>query len=142
MANKLYEENDIQAIANAIRTKAGTQETMTVSQMATNIANIPSGGNTPRVQFEHSTYDFDIEESTLTIYATITPTPTTEPDNVWFGTTDWAIGINNVTYDAQQGKFEIVIDNVAGAVGDDTRLVAYIPNMIGDVCRITFTGEE
>lgn len=44
MANKLYEETDIQNIANAIRGKNGTQDTYKVSQMANAITNIPSGG--------------------------------------------------------------------------------------------------
>lgn len=44
MANKLYEENDIQAIANAIRGKNGSSDTYTVAQMSTAITNIPSGG--------------------------------------------------------------------------------------------------
>lgn len=45
MANKLYEENDIQAIANAIRGKNGSTDTYMVSEMATAINDIPSGGN-------------------------------------------------------------------------------------------------
>lgn len=45
MANKLYEENDIQSIANAIRGKNGTQNTYKVSQMANAITNLPSGAN-------------------------------------------------------------------------------------------------
>ena len=44
MANKLYEETDIAAIATAIRGKNGSSDTYTVSQMATAITNIPSGG--------------------------------------------------------------------------------------------------
>lgn len=44
MANKLYDETDIQNIANAIRNKNGSQATYTVSQMASAIENIPSGG--------------------------------------------------------------------------------------------------
>lgn len=44
MANKLYEENDIQAIANAIRGKNGSTDTYKVSEMATAIEGIPSGG--------------------------------------------------------------------------------------------------
>lgn len=43
--NKLYEENDIQAIANAIRGKNGSTDTYKVSEMATAIEGIPSGGN-------------------------------------------------------------------------------------------------
>lgn len=45
MANKLYEESDIQAIATAIRGKNGSSDTYKVSQMATAIANIPTGGS-------------------------------------------------------------------------------------------------
>lgn len=41
MANKLYEESNIQAIANAIRAKNGSSDTYTVSQMASAISNIP-----------------------------------------------------------------------------------------------------
>ena len=46
MANKLYEENDISAIATAIRTKEGAQAggTMTVAQMPTRIANLTEVG--------------------------------------------------------------------------------------------------
>lgn len=43
MANKLYEETDIQAIADAIRAK-GHSGTMLVSEMADAIAAIPTGG--------------------------------------------------------------------------------------------------
>lgn len=50
MANKLYEENDISAIATAIRAKEGAQAggTMTVAQMPARIANLPSGAGVPR----------------------------------------------------------------------------------------------
>lgn len=47
MANKLYEESEIQNIANAIRSKNGLSETYTVSQMASAILNIPASGITP-----------------------------------------------------------------------------------------------
>lgn len=40
MSNKLYEENDIQNIANAIRNKNGTEDTYKVSQMSTAINSI------------------------------------------------------------------------------------------------------
>ena len=43
MANKLYEETDIQNIANAIREKAGTADTFKVSEMADAVANIQTG---------------------------------------------------------------------------------------------------
>lgn len=38
--NKLYEETDIQNIANAIRKKAGTTDTFKVSEMANAVSNI------------------------------------------------------------------------------------------------------
>lgn len=40
MANKLYEETYIQAIADSIRGKTGKTDTMTVSQMASEIDGI------------------------------------------------------------------------------------------------------
>lgn len=45
MANKLYEESSISAIANAIRAKNGSSNTYTVAQMANAITDIPSGGS-------------------------------------------------------------------------------------------------
>ncbi len=44
MANKLYEENDIAAIATAIRSKNGKSDTYKVSQMAAAIDDISGGG--------------------------------------------------------------------------------------------------
>lgn len=44
MSKKLYEENNIQAIADAIREKNGSTDTYKVSEMAEAIENIPSGG--------------------------------------------------------------------------------------------------
>jgi hypothetical protein len=44
MGNKLYEESDIQSIANAIRSKNGSADRYTVSQMAAAILNIPQSG--------------------------------------------------------------------------------------------------
>ena len=42
MANKLYDEAHIQAIAEAIREKKGTTESYNVSEMADAIRSIPS----------------------------------------------------------------------------------------------------
>lgn len=47
MAMKLYSDSDIQDIADAIRSKNGSSDTYKVSQMATAISNIPSGGSMP-----------------------------------------------------------------------------------------------
>lgn len=43
MGNKLYEENSISAIANAIRNKLNTEATYKVNEMATAINSIPTG---------------------------------------------------------------------------------------------------
>ena len=71
--NKLYEETDIQNIANAIREKAGTTDTFKVSEMANAVSNIKTNnGNTLisskcfDVQFE-SEVDY-IDVSKLTWY--------------------------------------------------------------------------
>lgn len=44
MANKLYEESSIQAIADSIRAKNGSADTYTVAEMAAAIDDIPTGG--------------------------------------------------------------------------------------------------
>lgn len=44
MANKLYEETAIQAIADSIRAKNGSADTYTVAEMAAAIDDIPTGG--------------------------------------------------------------------------------------------------
>ena len=41
---KLYEESSVQAIADAIRAKAGTADTYKIAEMPEAIANLPSGG--------------------------------------------------------------------------------------------------
>ena len=43
MANKLYEENSVQAIANAIRTKNGLSTTYKIAEMADAILALPTG---------------------------------------------------------------------------------------------------
>ena len=61
MSQHLFNDTDITAIANAIRTKKGTQNTMTITQMPSEIASIPSGGGTDymaqRVQGTLSSYE-------------------------------------------------------------------------------------
>lgn len=44
MPDRVVSSSKLTAIANAIRTKAGTQNSMTLDEMPTAIANIPSGG--------------------------------------------------------------------------------------------------
>ena len=45
MANKLYNDTSVKAIADAIRAKNGTTNTYNIGEMATAITNIPTGGN-------------------------------------------------------------------------------------------------
>lgn len=47
MANKLYEESSIKAIANAIREKNGETKSYKVSEMAAAVIRIPVGGSVP-----------------------------------------------------------------------------------------------
>ena len=45
MANKLYNDKSVKAIADAIRAKNGTSNSYNISEMSTAITNIPTGGN-------------------------------------------------------------------------------------------------
>lgn len=59
MANKLYEEQSVQNIANAIRTKNGLSTTYKIAEMAQAILDIPTGGGTnylPTVCNDASSY--------------------------------------------------------------------------------------
>lgn len=47
MAMKLYSDTDVQAIANAIRSKNGSSDTYKISEMAQAITDLPSGGSEP-----------------------------------------------------------------------------------------------
>lgn len=73
MSQHLFNDTDITAIANAIRTKKGTQNTMTVSQMPSEIASIPSGGGTDymeqRVQGTLSSYTIPSTCTKISQYA-------------------------------------------------------------------------
>lgn len=50
MAIGYLDDSKLTAIANSIRTKAGTSGTMTVDDMPVNIANIPTGGGDPDLE--------------------------------------------------------------------------------------------
>ena len=65
MANKLYNDTSIKAIANAIRAKNGKTDTYTVAEMAEAINDIPAG-SAPSLQSKSVTY-------TKNGTATITP---------------------------------------------------------------------
>lgn len=66
MSKKLYEESDVQAIANAIRTKNGLTDTYTISQMAAAISAIETGGGGGDQPQLHAP-TISISEDTLTI---------------------------------------------------------------------------
>lgn len=64
MANKFYEENDISAIASAIRTKLGVQTTYKVSEMASavdSIISIPSYLTIERVTLPANSKTFTVQ---------------------------------------------------------------------------------
>ena len=78
--NKLYQESSIQAIANAIRSKNGSSDTYTVSQMSSAIDNIPSGGGgTPNFPINNSKNNFWI----------VIKQPNTSVSITGSGTVDW-----------------------------------------------------
>lgn len=93
MANKLYNDTSVKAIADAIRAKNGTTNTYTVGEMASAITNIPSGsGDISRVEWHQCpeaprnfinnvTYDpNDYSTSQIENYAPATPvTSNTKP---------------------------------------------------------------
>lgn len=66
MALKLYSDTDIQNIANAIRAKNGSSDTYKVSEMATAIQNIPSGGSSQRKATGTFTNATDTKMPTIT----------------------------------------------------------------------------
>lgn len=51
MSMKFYNDEDIQGIANAIRTKNGSSDTYKVEEMANEILNIPSGQNIDNINY-------------------------------------------------------------------------------------------
>ena len=55
---KLYEESSVQAIADAIRAKAGTADTYKIAEMPDAIANLPAGGGATEPYIEE-VYDSD-----------------------------------------------------------------------------------
>lgn len=97
MTMKLYTEEDIQAIANAIRTQNGSSDTYKVSEMADAILDI-SGGSSPWVLLDTIT----VPEDTRTIDIDVTPY-TSNYDclfcygDVTLSATDWLYIVKNGT---------------------------------------------
>ncbi len=74
MGLKLYDETSVQAIADAIRSKNGSSDTYTISEMSTAIENIPSGGGggthteTKTLTFLNSETPFNVGDDFLSGY--------------------------------------------------------------------------
>ena len=68
MAQKLYEESNIQAIANAIRSKLGISSKMRTSEMASKINSISSGGSSTGVDTSDANAKADNIEAGRTAY--------------------------------------------------------------------------
>lgn len=88
MANKLYEEDNIQAIANAIRSKNGSSDTYMVSEMAQAVLDISTG-----LEYESGTWTptEDIARGEIQFTRTHTDAP------VFIFLTDISASINNIT---------------------------------------------
>lgn len=69
MSKYLVDSTDMTAIADAIRSKDGTQTTMTVSDMPTRIQNIPSGGGTDYLALDinNSSYSYVVPDTVVRI---------------------------------------------------------------------------
>jgi len=94
MGNKLYEENDVAAIATAIRTKNGSSDTYKVSQMAAAVEAIPTSGIISVASVTINTYsgttqnmylkpDGSAGKTDLAVSATVLPANATIPDIKW-----------------------------------------------------------
>lgn len=115
MAQKLYEETNIQAIADAIREKNGTTDTYLVSEMAAAVSAIQAGGG--------GNLDF----SKLS-YATLTPT-----SDVLSST---GMDLSSYISDYSQVKFIMYSDGNTSAT-----MYIYIPDALGNKL-IAISGRE
>ena len=89
MSKKLYEESDVQAIANAIRTKNGLTDTYTISQMAAAISAIETGGGGLPVGITMG--EFTLTEDTTGLNVEITHGLGKIPNHIFIYTTATAL---------------------------------------------------
>ena len=156
MANKLYEETDIQNIANAIREKAGTADTFKVSEMANAISNIKTNnGNTLisskcfDIQFKSEVDYIDVSKLTwyqgnkygkegdsiddfisnsadIRIHSELFPIK----QGVIFNKSDKKLGINLFNSDkiciATDGYYSFDNTDIISYINDDTKELAYM----------------
>lgn len=119
--NKLYKEEDIQAIGNAIRTKGGTSALLKVEDMAQAIADIPEPTGTETI-IENGTYNISDKKYVAVNVPSegITPTGTIEiTEN----------GIHDIT------EYAKAYVNVSGGQGGVIRDSIVIPDTYNTGCK-------
>lgn len=125
--NKLYKEEDIQAIGNAIRTKGGTTALLKVEDMAQAIADIPEPTGTQTVT-ENGTYNISDKK-----YVAVN-VPTLDPPTGTF------IITSNGTYDISD--YASVVVNVSGGSGESVvRDSIVIPDIYNTGVKGTLTPQ-
>ena len=112
MALKLYNDTDVQNIANAIRAKNGSSDTYKVSQMASAITAIPSGSSGGEYDI-NATIEGDFQQLDIVDYnytpTTITPTASATATS---GKTYTHLSLNSLTY-AQISRYAKAISNAS-----------------------------
>lgn len=152
MADKLYQESSIQAIANAIRSKNGSSDTYTVSQMSSAIDNIPSGGGgTPNFPLNNSKNNFWIvikqPNTTVTITGSGTidwgdETTDTNTSHIYADMGMYCIqgtGITNVSYNQLFAEFNVG-NSIPLYTNDLSIKKVKIGNQITTIGHNTFSG--
>ena len=147
MANKLYEETNIAAIATAIRNKNGSSDTYTVAQMPNAIDNIPTSGIRSVSSVEINTYsgqthteylrpDGSEGKTDLAVSATVLPSNATIPDLKWESSNP---AVATVYYDESAATYKIhsksagtvtiTATSVESGENDSFTLTVAVPNL-------------
>lgn len=100
MSQHLFNDTDITAIANAIRTKKGTQNTMTITQMPAEIESIPSGGSTDPVAVRFLDFDGtvvqELNDNGLNGLIALPEAPDHSQDNIPLTFDEWNWTLNEI----------------------------------------------